>query len=341
MSFRYGSDIMIRIWFNHWFSTAYNIINLIKSEVGDFIIIGSNEHSQSPIRKVCDEWYQEPVLKGDEYVSYCLEFCKVHNIDVFLPRREMIQISKRKELFTQLGVKVLVDDYQYVSLFNDKAKTYEALSPTDIVNIPDFYVVNSSDMFFEAYQTLSRKYRWVCYKFVHDEGGKSFRLIDNSKKGYTSLFKKQTTRISYDDCITALDERKQFASIMVMPFLPDEEVSVDCLNTKSGLIAIPRVKDYSRIERIFYDQTIIEACKRILSLYPLEYPCNIQFKYLNGTPYFLEVNTRMSGGVQMACSAAEVNIPGIAVKKLLGIENEWKINQRECSVTHVEIPIVL
>ena len=38
---------MIRIWFNHWFSTAYSIIQLIKKDESDFRIIGSNEREQA------------------------------------------------------------------------------------------------------------------------------------------------------------------------------------------------------------------------------------------------------------------------------------------------------
>ena len=93
---------MARIWMNHWFSTAYNIITLIKEGIPDASIIGSNEHAASPIMNVCEEWYQEPVLKGEQYVSFCLEFCHNHNIDVFMPRREMLSISKYKDRFTEV-----------------------------------------------------------------------------------------------------------------------------------------------------------------------------------------------------------------------------------------------
>ena len=74
---------------------------------------------------------------------------------------------------------------------------------------------------------------------MHDEGGKSYRLLDNNQRAYASLFKKQTTRISFDAAIAALSEKGEFSPVMIMPFLPDEEISVDCLNTVQGLIAIP------------------------------------------------------------------------------------------------------
>ena len=52
---------VVRVWLNHWFSTAYNIINLIKNDTYfSFYVIGSNENEVSVLKAVCDEWYSEP-----------------------------------------------------------------------------------------------------------------------------------------------------------------------------------------------------------------------------------------------------------------------------------------
>lgn len=332
---------MIRIWFNHWFSTAFNIINMLKQDNPDFYIIGTNEHKKSVLSTVCNEWYEEPVLKGKEYVEFCLSFCKEHQVDVFMPRREMISISKWKAEFEKIGVKVLVDEYEIVDILNHKDKAYAELAKRGVTTIPDYYIVTNIKGFENAYSELKKKYREVCIKFVHDEGGKSYRLIDNNRKGYAALFKKQNTRMTYDDIHEALSEREEFAPLMVMPNLSGEEISVDCLQTKQGLIMLPRIKDATRIERLCFDEEILKKTQEVYDAIELECPCNIQFKYLDGIPYFLEVNTRMSGGVQMACIAGGVNIPSIAVNKLLGIEKEWDICKEERFVTHVELPIIL
>lgn len=331
---------MPRIWLNHWFSTAYYIISMMRESNPDFTFIGSNEKEESPIMTVCDEWYREPALKGKDYVDFCLDFCKRHQIDVFMPRRGMIEISRSKAAFEALGVRVMVDDYEWVSLLNDKATAYDFFRQHGIGEVPDFALVTDVKAFAEAYRTLQEKYGQVCFKFVHDEGGKSYRLIDNSRRGYTALFKKITTRITYDEAIDALSERDVFPRLMVMPYLPGEEISVDCLRTAQGTIAVPRIKDYSRIERIRYDGGILAVCERLLEAIPLECPCNIQFKYREDTPYLLEVNTRMSGGTHLSCAAAGINIPDIAVNKLLGVEKPWTLERREASVTHVEMPLV-
>lgn len=332
---------MVRIWFNHWFSTAFNIIKMLKDENPDFYVIGTNERQQSVLSTVCDEWYVEPILKGNEYVEFCLDFCRNHQIDVFMPRREMIAVSRRKKDFEKIGVSVMVDNYEIVDILNHKDKAYEELKSRGVTTIPDYYIVTNVAEFENAYSELKNHYKEVCIKFVHDEGGKSYRLIDNNRKGYTALFKKQNTRMTYDDIHEALSERSKFAPLMVMPNLSGEEISVDCLNTKKGLIMLPRIKDATRVERLCFDSDILQKTQEVYDAIKLECPCNIQFKYLDGIPYFLEVNTRMSGGIQMACIAGDVNIPSIAVNKLLGIETDWTICKEERYVTHVELPILL
>lgn len=332
---------MQRIWLNHWFSSAYNIINLIKENESDFYIIGSNRNINSVMKNVCDEWYQEPVLEGEAYVQFCINFCKEHEINLFVPRRGMLEISKYIYLFHEIGTKVMVDEYEIISLLNHKDKAYELFIKEGIGSVPEYGIVTNVEDFILEYRKLCKKYQQVCFKYVHDEGGQSFRLISNGKKGYESLFNNANSGILFDDVVEALQERKEFEPVMIMPYLPDQEVSVDCLKTEQGIIMLPREKGETRIEKLIFDENILSVCKTFYDKVELECPCNIQFKYLDGIPYFLEVNTRMSGGVQMACLAAGVNIPNIAVNKMLGVHKKWSYEKIEKYVSHVEMPIIV
>ena len=331
---------MIRIWLNHWFSTAYHIVKLLRDANPDFYIIGTNEHEYAPYRTVCDAWYQEPVLEEEAYLQFCLDFCREHQIDVFMPRRGFLNISRHRDAFGRIGVKVLVDAYALIYPLNCKSVAYQQLSSLEALEIPPYFVVTDAVHFKAAYEELSKEFSSVCFKFEQDEGGKSFRLIDNHRKGYAALFKRQNTRMTFEDAYAALSEKETFPPMIVMPFLPDDEVSVDCLHTADGLIMVPRVKGSTRTERIEFDEKILQMCRRFHERFPLEAPFNIQFKYLDGIPYFLEVNTRMSGGIQLSCVGAGVNIPDIAVNQLLGIRKPWELCQKEMYVTHVETPVI-
>ncbi len=332
---------MTTVWMNHWFSTAVNIIELLKKDNPELRILGTNEHEYSVIRNYCDEWYREPVLKDHEYVAYCLDFCKSHHVQVFMPRRGLLKISEHRKEFEEAGTAVMIDRFEMVSLLNDKVAACRFFEENKIGPVPDYYLVRTAAEFRDAYEALKKKYSQVCFKFIRDEGGKSFRLIDNERKGYTALFKKQTTRMTFDDAFSALSERETFAPVMVMPFLPGEEVSVDCLNTAKGLIALPRIKGYEKYETLRYDENILALCHAFQEKAGLECPYNIQFKYLDGIPYFLEVNTRMSGGIQMACLASGVNIPQIALKKLLGEETDWEDRRETHILGQILEPVVI
>ena len=86
---------MVRIWFNHWFSAVYNIIEMMREGCKeDLYVIGSNRNAAAVYKSSCNEWYTEPdKLSEDEYVDFCLDFCNEHEVDVFVPRRELTGAS--------------------------------------------------------------------------------------------------------------------------------------------------------------------------------------------------------------------------------------------------------
>lgn len=332
---------MVRIWFNHWFSSIYGMIEEMKQAQDDYYVIGTNDKENAVYRVLCDEWYREPVLSEEAYVAYCLSFCREHQVDVFVPRRHMLAISRHKADFEAAGVRVLADDYALIERLQHKIKAYEWLGQVPSLHIPAYERVTNVQEFLAAYHRLQQDYRQVCFKFEEDEGGQSFRLIDNDRKGFQALFRTQGSRMTLAAATEALSEVEHFRPLLVMPYLPGIEVSVDCLSTPSGLLMIPRKKGVTRAEHIVYDESILQMCRDLWAVCPLKHPFNVQFKYLDEVPYFLEVNTRLSGGAQMACVAEHINILAIAVAQLLGHTKEWHISREDKLVSYVEKPLRL
>lgn len=335
---------MIKVWFNHWFSTAYRLIELMKKDKEnkeEIYVVGTNKQYNSVIRLVCDEWYEEPDITGEEYIEYCVDFCKKHSIDVFVPRKNMVDISCNRERFTEIGTKVLVDDFDKIQMLNDKVETYNLFKDCEGIYVPDYYLVNTAEELRTAYEKLKEKHDRICIKFVRDEGGMSFRRIIDSRNRYDALRFYPSASVVYEELIDTLEEHGRFDDMMVMPFLPGDEISVDCLSTESGLIAIPRIKSSSRHEIIAYDEEIMKMSEIIMSRINLQCPCNIQYKIKDNVPYLLEINTRMSGGLQMTCLAADVNIPNIALNKILGKNIPWKQDKTEKIVSYIEIPQII
>ena len=330
---------MIRVWFNHWFSTSYRLIELMKENEGEQVwVVGTNKQSNSVIKNVCDEWYGEPVTDGEAYVEDCIRFCREHKIDVFIPRRKMLDISKNMDSFREIGVRVMAEDYSRLGLLADKARTYDLLRSREGLAIPEYRTVNTAEEFEQAYLELKSMYGQICVKFVLDEGGMSFRKISEQENPGHMLKMYAGNSIPYKRYQEWLRAIEPFDSLMVMPYLPGKEISVDCLSTPSGLIAVPRYKGGARHEEIIYDDRILSMVDCIMETTGLEFPCNIQFKLKEDRPYLLEINTRMSGGLQMSCLATGVNIPNIALNKLLGKEISWSFERKNSIVSYIEIP---
>ncbi len=67
---------MVRVWINHWFSTAYRLIELMKQDDNENIYVLAID---SVIQKVCDEWYQESSAIGVRVMVDDYEIVKLLN----------------------------------------------------------------------------------------------------------------------------------------------------------------------------------------------------------------------------------------------------------------------
>ncbi|MGN1107466.1 MAG: ATP-grasp domain-containing protein [Huintestinicola sp.] len=330
----------MRIWFNHWFSTAYHIINLMKGE-GD-VIIGSSSNPNSVVGLACDEWYTEPELPEEQYVSFCLDFCQKHNIEVFVPRRGMGVIAENAQLFENKGVKLLMDtDPRMLATLRNKEMAYKWFEDFAPEYVPLRYEINSLEEFEKAYTAITAEYERACFKFSADEGAVSFRVIDNFMSDAGGLYKAPGMKISYENARAILSDYDFSKPLLMMPYLTGVEVSADCLYKEGGSIIIPRYKSQGRIYTVKYDDEIVSFCEEFLKRSGLKMPCNVQLKYHKEKPYLLEVNTRMSGGVQLSCLASDVNIPRLALERLCGNEPEITVNRRERQVSYIESPVIV
>ena len=336
----------MKIWFNHWFSTAYHLINLIKIEnPGTFIFVGSNKNDYAIYKQICDEWYIEPTdIDEENYVDYCLNFCKQHEINIFVPRRNLTAVSTQIAKFNEIGVKVLVgDNPDLMKILDDKVETYEYISKIgrgDIV--PKFEIVKSVEDFAQVYNSLKTSDNRICYKLVKDEGAVTFRVVDNSLESASGLYNVPNTKVTYDAAIKILSQYNFKIPLIEMIYLNGQEISVDCLKTAQGNIIIPRYKTNHRYSEIRFDAAIMKISDDILNCLNMAVPLNIQFKMHNDKPYLLEINPRMSGGLQLSCLATKINIPALAINQLLEENKSWKYPAfNSCKVANIETPICL
>ena len=332
----------MKIWFNHWFSTAYYFIESCHKK--NHYVIATNERESCVYKMNADEFYLESPMKSDEYLEWSIQFCKEHSIDVFFCKRHMSIISQNVSKFKDIGVKVVVENFSNISLFESKMDTLKFFKKNNICKVSEMFLVKIRDDFVDYYNYLKENYGCVCCKLDVDEGGQSFKKIICKEKDIRTLTDFQGLSIYEEDFFNIVDSADSFPNMILMPYLAGTEYSIDCYNTKNGLVAVPRYKLSNRITRIENNPKLIEIANKFQKCANLESAYNIQIREdEKGTPFLLEVNTRLSGG-SWKDSFAGFDIISIILDEIEGIDTDIDNlynNFNKIDVSNLESAIIL
>ncbi|WP_337100732.1 ATP-grasp domain-containing protein [Paenibacillus sp. YIM B09110] len=333
----------VNLYFNRWFSVSYLYMNHLRGNPDgvEFKIFGTHPDPMHMSLQGCDYAEIEPVLQGVEYVQYLVDFCRKHEIDVFIPRLKMLDIAKHVHLFDAIGTKVLVcRDTVLLESLVEKDRFYKSLAGKGIMEIPAYEIVNNADDFKAAYERLVAAGHRVCFKPNNSEGGLGFRIIDNERDRLQELFGYVTQLTSFEDAYRTLSSVETFDDLMVMELLPGHEYSIDCLADENGrlLAAVPRRKESGRLRVLDNNAELIEIAHRVADTFHIPFNFNIQMKYNGDTPKLLEINPRMSGGLHVTCLSG-VNFPYLAVKSALGGEVGPITPEFGIWASHIEQPM--
>lgn len=337
---RYGKTV---IWFNQWFSTIHFVIKALKYQRKDIMILASSRNKEHVYLTEADEVIYEPE-SGHGYAEFAIDVCKKYGVDIFFVKREMLTLSMYKPEFDRLGVQMVCDKFSSLNIFDNKDITYRLIrDTTDKINIPTYGVVKTAEeLQNELHKFFNSGKKLAVIKNISDEGADSVRMVSaNGIASNTFVKGAPNLTISEQDAVLSYLKSKR-KPMMVMEYLKGPEVSVDCYISAKGDIAIPRFKMGKRVEEVRYHKEIMEQALAIGHMFKLEFPYNVQFRWLGDKPYLLEVNPRISGGIQFAI-ACGFNIPMYVVKDIL-YENYTlpELKEGDCyRFTQIETPVML
>jgi len=346
MSLRKETFVMKKkIWFNRWFSTAYHFIEAIKNNPDgiDFEVYGTHPNMNTVYFHVCDYAEPEPDVDGEEYIEFCLNFCRNHGIDVFIPYQHALGISQAIARFHAIGTKVMVcEDFGSMETISHKGKLYESFVENGLgYLIPEYRVVKDAAQFKEEYNRLRSLGKMVCIKPADGRGGEGFRIIRDEEDTINDLFGHISHYISVKEAYKILSTQSSFEELMVMEFLSGYEYSIDCLSYDGQLLAaVPRKKEEGRIRQLEDIPELMDIASKVNDIYQIPYVYNVQIKYNNGLPKLLEINPRMSGGLHIS-SLSGVNFAYLALKLMLTGDADIVKPNFQVKATHVEKSVLL
>jgi hypothetical protein len=313
----------ITLWLNRNIASSYNVLETIRESLRpgeDWRIVTSHPYRYSSVFRLSDHHEVEPAGLGDrQYIRYCLNFIRRNKVNVFLPGTKLRAVLRARRHFDALGVTIIAAaDASTVYTLESKSRLYRAV-PSEMRIVPDYRVVRDMDGFDRAYAALRRHHRLVCFKPCVSVYGLGFRIVTPWGGGVRRLLNTASLKIGLRSVRRILGSEDIFRPLMLMPYLPGPERSVDCLGHHGELVrAVVRrkgtVEGYQKLE---HNPGLIEIVRKLTAHFKLSGLYNVQFRDSGGRPYLLEINPRMSGGLYGSCLSG-VAFPYWAIRLAMG-----------------------
>ena len=288
---------------------------------GPFNLFTGDCNPQASGRFLNENFVELPTAGSDEFIPFVVHFCKENDIEVVFPlvTRELFKLSKHKEKFTEENIKVIVSDYDSLSIANDKGKLYRHLFHHQIP-VPDFEIVSTVEELEAAVCKLGYPNKPVCIKPTVSNGSRGVRVLQENIDEFDLLFNyKPNNLFSTLDRIKAILYQRQFPELLVSDYLPGDEFTVDTIVDKGQpRLILPRIRSKMNggisVQGTFIKHdAIIDYCRTIIQSLNLSGPIGLQVKAnANGEYRILEINPRIQG-TSVAALGVGVNLPVLAI----------------------------
>ncbi len=257
-----------------------------------------------------DKSFISPLIYDDNYIPFLLDYCKKNRIDILISLFDidLLMLARHKKEFEEIGTRVIVSDEEYVSICNDKWKTYLFLKENGF-NVPKTYlsigeVMGAIDAGILKYPIIVKP-RFGCGSIAMSVAEDEMALLYYFSRNTRAV---KRTYLKYES--ESVEEK-----IIFQEFLHGQEYGVDCINDLNGnfVNAIVKRKLAMRAGETDIAETvdcpeIYETAKKIAGLSKHIANVDMDVFMVDGKPYVLEMNARFGGGYPFS-HVAGCNLP--------------------------------
>lgn len=273
-----------------------------------------------------DKSFLSPLIYDEAYIPTLLRYCKDNKIDILLSLFDidLFVLAKNRSKFAEIGTRVIVSAPDFISICNDKWKTYEYLRgngfhvPETCLNLDEVMLRLEKG---EMKYPIIVKPRFGCGSIGLSVAQDEFDLLYLYSR-ITREIKK--TYLKYESAF--VNEKVIFQQL-----LEGQEYGVDIINDLNGNFrnAVIKKKIAMRSGETDIAETtehtgIFGEAKRLGEMTGHIANLDCDFFLVDNIPYILELNARFGGGYPFSHMAG-VNLPEAIVKWIQGDEVEAEL----------------
>lgn len=295
------------------------------SKQTDVTVIASHRNERHEILSQADIALIEPKDDADR-LEFILATVKTLGVKAIHTGRHAAWFEAHRSAITASGV-ALTTGSRHPAMFDladDKVEYAHAMEKAGLPVVPSLRV-ESVD---ELRALLARSpfaSKSLCVKPVKGIYGMGFWRFDESVSPMAQFINPDSRKVNARFYLSALEQAGEFEPLVLMPYLPGPEYSVDMLVEDGAVLAaVGRRKEGSLqyLENHGEAFALAKTCARIMKADGL---VNVQTRHnANGKPLLLEINMRPSGGIGYT-RLSGVNLPGLFAFRQLGLMSEQDV----------------
>ena len=130
-----------------------------------------------------DNFFQIDFKNEQKFIKQLLHICIEYRIDFLFASadREIDCLSKNSKKFNKIKTKILINNYKYTKIFNDKFKTYEALRKIK-VEVPRYKLIKKMSNVNKILNEFDYPNKSVIIKSRQGIGGRGVYLLLGKQK---------------------------------------------------------------------------------------------------------------------------------------------------------------
>ena len=315
---------------------APGVINHLKNlkKINTKIII-TDVNSDAVGKYFADYFFKVSKGNSNLFIKETINICKKNKVDIIIPfsDEEALNLSKNKDKFEKIGVKILISDYKIIKFTSNKLSLMRFIKKKGIES-PKFYSPNSIKEVNQALKILDYPKRKVVFKPINQRGGRGFRILNSNFDEYNEITKKKKEFFITEERLKKIILKKKFSSnFILMEYLEGEDFNVDVLADKGNIInyvALRRLEPkHGSLEKGIVDKDlrIKNYLLSIFSKIKFNNLVNLEMAYQKknkkGKLLLYEVNARASAPIIVSAKAG-YSILENAIYSNIGIRNTNK-----------------
>lgn len=264
----------------------------------------------APTMHIGAKGYIVPKITDDNYVDELLKICKEESIDAILSLidPELSILTKEKSRFEEVGVKVLVSDYEVTELCFDKMEMFKFLQDNGFKTAKTYCDIESFKKDIETNKII-------------------FPVFVKPRTGSASLGINKVDNIKHLEILFELSD-----DLIIQEYLDGQEYGIDVYTdfiSKEVVSIFAKKKIRMRSGETdkavsAKDDKLFELIKDFVSKLGTLGTIDIDVFEVNGEYYISEVNPRFGGGHLIAYECGD-NYPSYIKNNLLGNPNKCNI----------------